>query len=282
MRLLLLAGLAVCSTQAATITNAGFETGDYTGWSDLAFTNAAGPASGAPNYATFVLSQAGSLPQTSGNTVVTQQNSNYDGTAGGGAGVNPTEGSYLAALSNENASGETCSGGSCVTGSSVSQNFLLPINPTTLTFNAQFLTNDGVVGGVGSNDFGGVALLSGGSVLAQFNLDGDATSSADVHATIGNAAGDFLSSTGWVTGSFNIGAYGGQNVTLIGYVNQGVELGSAISLAESRLLIDNFQVNSSGAGATPEPSSFAMLALGAAGIAWRIRSRRSLRIESAD
>lgn len=273
LQLLSLALFCAGTGLSATIVNGGFETGDLSGWTPLAYYTAGGPASGAPSYATFVASQSGSVPATPGIGVESVQNTNYDGTAAGGPDVNPFSGAFFAYLSNENILGESCGGGSCVTGSSLSQTFTLGSNPGQISLEAQFLTNDGVVGGMGANDFGGIALLSGSNVIDQFTLDGDSTSSANVHATIGANAGDFLSSTGWVPVTFDVSAYGNQTLTLVAFNQQGPDVGGPATFAESRLLLD---AASSPASSTPEPSTFALIAFGLAAVGLLRRRRRPL------
>lgn len=274
LQLLFLGLLCAGTGLGSTLVNADFETGDLSGWTPLAYYTAAGPAGGAPNYATFLASQSGSVPATPGIGVESVQNSNFDGTPAGGSAVNPFAGAFFGYLSNENALGETCAGGgSCVTGSSLSQTFTLGNNPTQLSLQAQFLTNDGVVGGFGANDFGGLALLSGASVIDQFIFDGDATSSANVHATIGAAAGNFLSSTGWVPVTFDVSAYSNQTLTLVAFTQQGVDVAGPATFAESRLLLD---AASSPAGSTPEPSTFALIAFGLVAVGLLRKRRRPL------
>jgi hypothetical protein len=144
---------------------------------------------------------------------------------------------------------ETSAGNSTITGTSISQTFTIPTGATQLRFDVRLLNNDDTDAFVTFDDFGGVALTQGSTVIAQFNADLDSGSSADLHVTAGAGAGGFVNSTGWSTRSFNVSGLVGQSVTLTVYaINYGGD-----NSVETRLLIDNIQLT----GTAPPPVSTA-------------------------
>src|SRR5262249_49741723 len=143
-------------------------------------------------------------------------------------------GRFLAFISNETAIGNVT-----LTGSSISQTFALPIGATSLAFDARLLNNDSPTGFVTFDDFGGFALTQGSTILAQYNLDLNPTSSANGHVTAGANVGGFKNSTAWLSSVFNVTGLGGQSVTLTAY---SVNFGNDNSF-ETRLLLDNIRAS---------------------------------------
>lgn len=235
----------------AQVVNGSFETGDFTGWARSGFFNssAGGPTSGAPNFATFQAAQNAAPGKADTNAVVTAQTGAFDGNGNGSLPVGPTNGRYLAFLSNE-----TSAGDSTLTGSSLTQSFTVPFGITFLSLDVRLLNNDDSGSFARFDDFGGVALLQGTSVFAQYNLDLAAGTSANAHVTAAAGAGGFVNSTPWQGVSFNVGALQGKTVTLTAYVtNYGGD-----NFTETRLLLDNVRTL-----AVPEPSATALLLAGA-------------------
>ena len=229
----------------AVLINGGFDTGNLTGWTHAGFfRGSGGPNTGGPTYATFLAAQVGAAATPDSNAVVSMQTSTFDGFGIAGPAVLPTSDGFLAFISNQ-----TSIGNNTLTGSSISQTFILPIGATSLTFNARLLNNDSPTGFVTFDDFGGIALTQGSTVLAQFNLDLNPASSANGHVTAGANVGGFRNSTGWLTSAFNVAGLGGQTVTLTAYsVNYGND-----NSFETRLLLDTITV------ATPEPDPLLLI-----------------------
>jgi hypothetical protein len=226
--------LGLTAAAYAQITNGGFETGDFTGWTASAFINASGgPSSGGPNYSTFLTAQAAGTPTADSNAVIASQTTNFDGLSGLNTAIAPVQGSFLAFITNE-----TSAGNSTLTGSSRSQTFTIPAGATTLTLSLMLLNNDSSGAFVSFDDFGGVALTQGSTILAQYNADLDPASAADLHVTVGTNQGGFLNSTPWKTVSFNVAPFAGQSITLTAY---SLQYGGDNSV-ETRLLIDGISV----------------------------------------
>lgn len=246
--------LFFCLVQPANalLINGSFETGDFTGWTRAGFFKGmGGPNSGGPNYATFLSAQVGATATSDSNTVVASQTSAFDGFGTPGPAVTPTAGQFLAFVSNQ-----TAIGNNTLTGSSISQTFALPAGAGLLAFDTRLLNDDNSSDFVQFNDFGGLALLLGSTVLAQFNLDLNPASTANGHVTAGANVGGFKNSTAWLSSQFNVSGLGGQNVTLTAYA---VNFGNDNSL-ETRLLLDNVRVL---AATVPEPNSMVLLLIGA-------------------
>ena len=254
--------LSLAEPANAILINGSFETGDFTGWTHAGFfRGSGGPSSGGPNYANFLSAQVGSAPTLDSNAVVASQTSTFDGFGTPGPAVLPTSGGFLAFISNE-----TSIGNNTLTGSSISQTFALPIGATSLAFDARLLNNDSPTSFVTFDDFGGLALTQGSTVLSQFNLDLNPASAANAHVTAGANVGGFRNSTAWLSSAFNVASLGGQPVTLTAY---SVNFGGDNSF-ETRLLLDNVRVTA--LSAVPEPSALFLLTLGVF-VAWRVTLR---------
>jgi hypothetical protein len=243
--------LAVAALAAGTTTpvdaafiNGSFETGNFSGWTRTAYIGVGSPDTGGPTYQTFIATQAGSLILPDTNAVVSSQTTNFDGNGPSVStpAIGPTDGRFLAFLSNA-----TSAGDGTLTASSISQTFSVPTGSSSLSLDLRLLNNDDAGFFADNNDFGGVALLRGGTVLKQYNLDLDQFSNSNGHVTADTLQGGFFNSTPWNHVSFDLTGLSGQNLTLAAYVmNYGGD-----NFGETRLLIDN--VNT--AGAVPEPSS---------------------------
>jgi len=243
----------------AVLINGGFDTGNFTGWTHAGFfRGSGGPSVGGPTYATFLAAQVGATATPDSNAVVSMQTSTFDGFGIAGPPVLPTSDGFLAFISNQ-----TATGNNTLTGSSISQTFILPIGATSLSFSARLLNDDSPSSFATFNDFGGVALTQGSTVLAQFNLDLNPASTANGHVTAGANVGGFRNSTGWLTSAFNVAGLGGQTVTLTAYSVNYID-----NSFETRLLLDSVIV------ATPEPPALFLLALGAL-LVWRPISRKA-------
>src|SRR5215467_5325251 len=243
----------------AVLINGGFDTGNFTGWTHAGFfRGSGGPSVGGPTYATFLAAQVGATATPDSNAVVSMQTSTFDGFGIAGPPVLPTSDGFLAFISNQ-----TATGNNTLTGSSISQTFILPIGATSLSFSARLLNDDSPSSFATFNDFGGVALTQGSTVLAQFNLDLNPASTANGHMIAGANVGGFRNSTGWLTSAFNVAGLGGQTVTLTAYSVNYID-----NSFETRLLLDSVIV------ATPEPPALFLLALGAL-LVWRPISRKA-------
>ncbi len=256
--------MGLCGSQAyASIINGGFETGDFTGWTVSGFTGV-NLLDNDTNHTTvnFLANEAAGTSATQTNNVVNTQTSNFDGNGPQTSSpVNPTQGSFLAFMSNE-----TSAGNNTLEGSAIRQLFTVGSSATSLSFDVQFLSNESIDS---EWDFGGVALLNNlNNVIAEFTLDhdpGTGTSSANVHAT-NIAAGGFSDSTGWLSQSFDLTGLSGQTLTFVAYsTNTGDQF------VESRLLLDN--VVEQGGGTVPEPATLALLGLGLGGLGFSRRRR---------
>jgi hypothetical protein len=257
-----LAILLFAGTAQATIINGGFETGNFTGWTVSGFGPEGLMRPDIANHTTadYLASEAFATPLSSNNSVVTSQNSGFHFTVASPA-VNPTQGDFLAFISNQ-----TSAQGLGLVGSAIRQTFTVSQGARFLSFDTQFLSHEILDS---DNDFGGVALLdSNNHIIHDFTLDhnpgtnvgpgnpGGGLSATNAHATA-NATGGFSDSTGWLTESFNLDSLAGQNVTLIGYIINTRDTG-----VESRLLLDNVAENFVLA---PEPASIALIAVGLLG-----------------
>jgi hypothetical protein len=240
--------LSLVQPASAVLINGSFETGDFTGWTHAGFLRAGG-GSGGPNYASFLAAQVGSTPTADSNAVVASQTSTFDGFGTPGPAVLPTSGGFLAFISNQ-----TATGNNTLTGSSISQTFVLPIAASSLAFDARLLNDDNTPIDFNFNDWGGLALTQGSTVLAQFNLDLNPASSANGHVSAGANVGGFRNSTTWLSSAFNVSGLGGQTVTLTAY---SVNFGD--NSRETRLLLDNIRVS---AAAVPEPNPLLLVFAG--------------------
>jgi hypothetical protein len=224
--------------------NGGFETGDFTGYTHSGFLRASGgPTTGGPTYQTFLAAQVGAVAQADTDGVISSQTSAFDGFGVAGPAIAPAVGNFMAFITCE-----TSAGNNTITGTSIAQVFTVPVGATTLSFNARLLNNDSTTAFVQYDDFGGLALTQGATVLAQYNLDLNPATAANGHVTANTNVGGFRNATPWLSSSFNVSALGGQAVTLTAYsVNYGGD-----NSVETRLLLDNIVV--------PEPCSFVLLA----------------------
>jgi hypothetical protein len=246
--------------------NGSFETGDFTGWTRSGFFDPNGsPDTGVPNFATFLAAQNSFPAFPDNNAVVTSQTAAFDGNGPAfSPAVFPTRGQFLAFISNQ-----TSAGDGTLTGSSISQTFTLPSDASKLSFDVRLLNNDDPTFFAFANDFGGIALSQGSTILRQFNLDLDPTTTADAHVTANALAGGFFNSTPWISHSFDVSALDGQTVSFTAYsLNYGGD-----NFVETRLLLDNVQIQGA-ATAVPEPSGLVLFALGALGLAGTICPRR--------
>src|SRR5438270_159052 len=100
----------------ADIINGGFETGDFTGWTCSGFFDrTCSPSTGGPNFATFLAAQAATAPEVDTNAVVMSQTTALDGNGPfASPPIGPTEGRFLAFVSNQ-----TDAGDASLTGSSI-------------------------------------------------------------------------------------------------------------------------------------------------------------------
>jgi hypothetical protein len=246
----------------AILINGGFDTGNFSGWTHAGFfRGSGGPTTGGPNYANFLAAQVGAAATPDSNAVVASQTSAFDGFGIAGPAVLPTSDGFLAFISNQ-----TSIGNNTLTGSSISQTFTLPVGATSLAFDARLLNDDSPTSFVTFDDFGGLALTQGSTVLAQFNLDLNPASAANAHVTAGANVGGFRNSTIWLSSAFNVAGLGAQSVTLTAY---SVNFGGDNSF-ETRLLLDNVRVTA--LSAVPEPGAFFLLILGAF-VVWRVTWR---------
>jgi hypothetical protein len=254
----------------ADIINGGFETGDFTGWTRAAFNPPNGPFPPASannhNAQTYISFQNAGPAATDTNAVImTQTAPFFQQTNSGGPAIGPTQGKFFAFLSTETSAGDMT-----LVGSSISQTFTVPASAKSLSFDVRFLTTE--TAQFPDDDFGGVALLRGSTILDQFNLDNDPASPADAH-TAAVAAGGFRASTPWLSESFSLAGLDGQSLTLLAYTTN-----TSDNEIESRLLLDNVQITATPAGTIPEPSTLALFALGGLALAgWRWRMRRGTR-----
>jgi hypothetical protein len=260
-------GLLTCGAgrTRADIINGGFETGDFTGWTRAAFNDQHLPASPTNHNAqSYILNQSLGTPATDTNAVIMTQTAPFPGqTNGGGPAIGPTQGKFFAFLSTETSAGDMT-----LVGSSISQTFTVPAGAKSLSFDVRFLTTE--LATFPDDDFGGVALLRGSTILGQFNLDNDPTSPADAH-TAAIPAGGFRASTPWLTDSLSVAGLDGQSLTLLAYATNTDD-----NEIESRLLLDNVHITVAPPPAVPEPSTLALFALGTAALGgWhRWRKRR--------
>ena len=260
----LIAASAMAVQGRADIINGSFETGNFTGWTLAGFTGQILPLNDTNHtFQNYITNQNAGTAKAPTNAVVTSQTSNFDGFGPPvSPAVNPTDGTHLAFLSNE-----TSAGNNTLTGSSISQSFLVGPGTTSLNFDVQFLSNEDLDS---QWDFGGVALLNGTTVLAQFNLDHDptlGTSAANAHATAA-AAGGFFDSTGWLHESFSLTGLSGDTLTVMAYVTNTGDMS-----VESRLLLDNVTT-------VPEPSS--LLPLSSILLVLAVACYRQLHLRKSD
>jgi hypothetical protein len=241
--------IAVGPSQAqADIINGSFETGDFSGWSRGAFVGFS-PDTGGPTYQTFATARTTDLPISDTNAVITSQTTAFDNNGPVvSTPVGPTNGRFLAFLSNA-----TTAGDGVMTGSFITQTFTLPKGSQTLSFDVRLLNNDDAISFPVADDFGGVALLRGSTLLGQYNLDLDQTSGANGHVVADTLTGGFYNSSTWRHVTFDASGSSGANVTLTAYVmNYGGD-----NFVESRLLLDNVQVP-----AVPAPPAAILLGSG--------------------
>ena len=255
--------LATCSAHAAMLTNGDFETGDFTGYSRSGFLDLQPPA-GNPSYATFLAGQAAGSSIADSNAVVMSQTSTFDGNGVAGPPVLPTQGNFLAFLSNETSAGDFS-----MTGSSISQTFTIPAGTSTFSADIALLNDTAPADFSTLDDFGGIALLQGTTVISQYNIDLAGSPGANQSVAPGANRGGFLNSTAFITVNFDVTAIAGQDVTFTGYVIQG----GNDNFGESRLLLDNLRL-SPATITVPEPgSSMAWIALAVMLIVLRFRQK---------
>jgi hypothetical protein len=234
--------LAAWPLAASSLINGSFETG-FTGYTRDAFLDFNAAAVGTPSYGAFLAAQTDPSRTTvaDSNAVVTSQTTTFDGAGTAGPPVLPTNGNFLAFLSNE-----TSAGNGTMTGSSISQTFTIPVGTSTFSFDIALLNDDTTLS-PNFNDFGGLALLLGSTVVDQYNID--VVGMANASVVLGAARGGFLNSSPWESVSFDISALQGQTVTLVGYVTQVGD-----NTVESRLALDNLALNGP-ISTVPEPGS---------------------------
>lgn len=233
--------------------NGSFETGDFTGWTRSSFISyAGGPTTGAPTYETFLASQSSAGSSIDSNQVeLLQAHTFANPVTPIGSDILPTEGRYLAFISNQKSHGV-----GTLTGSSISQTFTVRPEDSALSLDLCFLNVDRTISFARYDDFAGVALSVGSSIVAQYNLDLDPSSAANAHVIASAAAGGFLNSTPWQTAEFDLSPYVGQEVTLTAYV-----VNWRTNLNESRLLLDNVNIQPND-GQVPSPSSLILVVAG--------------------
>ena len=238
--LLIWPALILGASARAQIVNGGFEIGDFSGWDRSGYFSLTGsPTTGGPNYATFAAAVASASPVADANAVVTSQTSAYDGLGPiSSPPIAPKRGQYLAFVSTANIDPN---GVNTMDGSAISQSFVVPDSASQIVFDARFLSDADLTDPFFAdfNDFGGVALTQGGTVLAQYNFDLAGLADSSVS---GVAAGGFQDSADWQHIAFDVSGLVGQTVTLTAYAtNYG-----GTEEVESRILLDNVTI-------TPEP-----------------------------
>ncbi|HWA10908.1 MAG TPA: PEP-CTERM sorting domain-containing protein [Opitutaceae bacterium] len=249
------------TVRAQAIINGGFETGTLSGWTVTGFYNGSGgpgPGVGGPVFQTYLTASLSGTPTTPTNGVISSQTNAFDGFGVSSTPIAPPVGSFMGFVTNE-----TSSGNNSLTGSMISQTFTVPTGITAVTLQLALLNNDSPGAFVNFNDFAGVALTQGSTVLSQYNLDLNSASSANLHVTDNANLGGFRNSTPFVTVTLNLSGLAGQSVTLNLYsINYGGD-----NSVETRLLVDGITL-------VPEPGTVALLVggLGLIGLAaWRRR-----------
>ncbi|HEX3882023.1 MAG TPA: Ig-like domain-containing protein, partial [Stellaceae bacterium] len=237
--------LTVTGTAETSIANGDFASGDFSGWTQSTFVTNPEQALDDANHTTagFLANEAAGAPAPATNGVETTQTTDFLNDPSGTAITSPGPATNFAFLSNQISANEDL-----LTGSEISQSFTA--TGAALAFSVQFLSDEAVDS---DWDYGGVALLSGSTVIDQFTLDHDpdsTTSAADVHATA-NPAGGFFDSTGWLNQSFSLNGLNGQTLTLVAYVEN-----TGDRSVESRLLLTN--VAETGSAPPPAPSDLAL------------------------
>lgn len=252
--------LAGSAAQASPIANAGFETGDLSGWT----------LDGVQLPQDYVGDNTLAKDDTNHTTANFVQQTNDGSTVAGEGGaltslvdINPTNGNYFARISNDGS-------GNGFEGSYLYQGLDITAGMSALSFDVQFLTDESTDS---MWDFGGVALVDSTSlnVLREFVLDHDpttGTSLADAH-TSPVASGGFDLSTGWISHSFDLTGLAGTNAYFVAYVTNTGDTEQV-----SQLLLDNVSLKA-GTTKVPEPATLSLFAMGLAGVGFAARRRKS-------
>lgn len=252
--LIALLALAAATPVRAQIVNGGFETGTFSGFQRSGFLQRPGSGiSRPPTAESYVGYAAPNQPVADSNAVVDVQAENFDGLAFEGPPITAVEGEFFAFLSNQTAAGDET-----LTGSLLQQVFFVPEDAVSLDLMVRVLSNEPPVLFDTFNDFAGVALRSGRSILTQFNVAHDPESGADAFLTPNAEVGGFRNSTGWLPVSFALTPYRGQTLELLAYVaNNGDENNSV----ETRLLLDDLRITAAPVAAVvPEGGTAGLLA----------------------
>ena len=153
----------VVSPVLGSITNGGFESGNFSSWNRSGFLKTGGIPSSLPrNYQTFQAAIGSSPSATENNGVEASQVAAFANGTAGTSPISPTEGNFMAFVSNITSAGNIA----VLTGSAISQSFVVPVGGKALTFDVRMLNIDSVSGLSQYDDFAGVAADPG-----QHNLE---------------------------------------------------------------------------------------------------------------